>query len=119
MIFQDSGVETGKRVGVLKTSVNYTVDHGFPSEWGTILRDIVSRTHVDVFPPAIKGDQHAPVEHIIVWLNPGARTVTVKLPPERNRLPPTAAVLPRPPLGGDNDRRQVGLGRILEAANIT
>ena len=47
-----------------------------------------------------------------VRIRPGARVVWAKPPPEYKRLPWNAAILPRLPLGGDDDRRRGVLGRI-------
>ena len=49
---------------------------------------------------------------MIVWLHLDAGVVRAKPPSNRDRLPLNAAVLPRPPVGGDDDPRQSGLGRM-------
>ena len=49
MTFQDSEVEMQDHVGALETAVDDAVDHGLPLEGAKMLRDIVFRTHLDVF----------------------------------------------------------------------
>ena len=73
MMFQDSEVEMQDRVGALGTEV----DHDFPPECAKMLRDIVFRTHLDVFRRASRGDPPARVEPMTVRLQPGARAVRV------------------------------------------
>ena len=68
------------RVGVLETAVDNSVDHGFPQECAKMLRDIVFRTHLEVFrvvflPPAR-------VEHMVERLKLGSRVMLAKPPPE-------------------------------------
>ena len=91
MIFQDSEVEMRGRVGVLETAVNNAVDHGSPSECAKMLCDIVFRTHLDVLRRVLPGDPHARTKPVAVRLHAGARVVRAKPPPERNRLPWSAA----------------------------
>ena len=88
MIFQDFEVEMRDRVGVLETAVDNAVDHSFPRN---VMRDIVIFTHVEVFRPAFLGDPPARVESMMVRLQPGARAVRAKPPPEGDRLPRNAA----------------------------
>ena len=90
MMFQDSEVEMKDCVGALETAVNDTVDHGLPSECAKMLRDIVFRTHLDVFRRALLGDPAAPVEPITVRLQPGPRAVRAK---PRASPPAKAALL--------------------------
>ena len=59
MIFQKSEVEMQDRVGALETAVDDAVDHDLPPEYAKILRDIVFRTHLDVFRRALLGDPPA------------------------------------------------------------
>ena len=54
------------------------VDHGLPPECAKMLRDIVFRTHLDVFRRALLGDPPARVEPMTVRLQPGARAVRAK-----------------------------------------
>ena len=75
MMFQDSEVEMKDRVGALEAAVNDAVDHGLPPECAKMLRDIVFRTHLDVFRRALLGDPPARVEPMTVGLQPGARAV--------------------------------------------
>ena len=49
MMFQDSEVEMQDRVGALGTAVDDAKDHDLPPECSKMLRDIVFRTHFDVF----------------------------------------------------------------------
>ena len=71
MMFQDSEVEMQDRVGALETAVDDAVDdavdHDVPPECGKTLRDIVFRTHLDVFRRALLGDPPARVEPMTVW----------------------------------------------------
>ena len=69
------------------------------------------RSQLDVSCQAILGDPPARLNAMIVWLLPSATVVRAKPPPERSHLPLHAAVLPRPMLDMDDDRRQGGLGR--------
>ena len=110
MTLEDSDVETTDRVSELNTAVDDTVDHDFPPECTKMLRHIVSRTYLDVFRPAILGDLPARMEHMIVWVQPDAGGVRAKPPSNSDHLPLNAAVLPRPPVGGDNDRGLSDLG---------
>ena len=75
MMFQDSEVEMKDRMGALKTAVDDAVDHGLPPECAKMLRDIVFRTHLDVFRRALLGDPPALVDRMTVRLQPGARAV--------------------------------------------
>ena len=61
MIFQDFDVEMQDRVAVSETAVDYAVDHGFPSKFVEILRDIGFCTYLDVFRRAVWGH---PPEHV-------------------------------------------------------
>ena len=78
MMFQDSEVEMKGRVGALETAVDDAVDHGLMPECAKMLRDIVCRTHLDVFCRALLGDPPARVERMTVRLQPGARAVRAK-----------------------------------------
>ena len=75
MMLQDSEVEMQDRMGALETAVD---DHGLPPECAKVLRDIVFRTHLDVFRRALLGDPPARVEPMTVRLQPGARVVRPK-----------------------------------------
>ena len=77
MMFQDSKVEMTDCVRALETAVDDAVDHGLPPECAKMLRDIVYRTHLDVFRRALLGDPPARVEPMTVRLQPGARAVRV------------------------------------------
>ena len=77
-----------------------------------MLRDIVFRAHVDVFRRALLDNPPARVELMTLRLRPGARVVRAKPPLQYNLLLRNAAVVPRLPLGGDDDRRRGVLGRI-------
>ena len=48
MILLDSEVKMRDHAGVLETAVDDAVDRGSPPECAKMLRDIVSRTHLDV-----------------------------------------------------------------------
>ena len=61
MMFQDSEVEMRDRVGALGTTVDDADDHDLPPECAKMLRDIVFRTHLDVFRRALLGDSPARV----------------------------------------------------------
>ena len=100
MIFQDAEVEMRDRLGVLKTAVDNAVDHGSPPECAKMLRDIVFRTHLDVFCRAFSGDPPAREKPVAVLLHSGASVMRAKPPPKRNRLPWSAAASCR-------DRRSV------------
>ena len=78
MMFQDSEVEMQDRVGALETAVVDAGDHGLPPECGKVLRDIVFRTHSEVYSRAMLGDPPAHVEPMMVRLQPGARAVQAK-----------------------------------------
>ena len=65
------------RVGALGTAVDDADDHYLPPECTKKLRDIVVRTHLDVFRRALLGDPTAGVEPMTVRLKPGARAVRV------------------------------------------
>ena len=54
-------------VGVLETAVDDTVNHDFPPVCA-MMRDIVCRTHFDVFRRAFLGDAPARVEPMAVRL---------------------------------------------------
>ena len=112
MTLEDSDVEATDRVSVLKTAVDDTVDHGFPPECTNMLRDIVSRTNIDVFRPAILGDLPARMQHMIVRFQPDAGGVRAKPPSNSDHLPLNTAFLPRPPVGGNDDRGRSCLGRV-------
>ena len=56
MMFQDSEGEIQDRVGAWKTGFDDAVDHGLPPECAKMLRDIVLRTHLDVFRRALLGN---------------------------------------------------------------
>lgn len=75
-------------------------------------RDIIFGTHLDGIRRAVMGNPPACVEPMTMRLQPGSRTVWAEPPPERSRLPWYAAVLRRLPLGDDDDRHRVGLGRV-------
>ena len=77
-MFHDSEVEIKDRLGPLETTVDDAVDHGLPPECATMLRDIVFRTHRDVFRRALLVDPPACVKHMTVRLQPGARAVRAK-----------------------------------------
>ena len=62
MTLQYSEVERRDRVGVLETAVDDAVDHGFPPECAKLLRDIVSRTCLEVFCQTIFGGPPARVD---------------------------------------------------------
>ena len=51
--------------------------HELPPECAKMMRDIVFRTHLDVFRRALLGDPPPRVEPMIVRLQPGARAVRV------------------------------------------
>ena len=78
MMFQDSEVEMKDGVGALEMAVDDAVDHGLPPECAKMLRDIVFRTHLDVFRWALLGGPPARVEPMTVRLHPGARAVRAK-----------------------------------------
>ena len=78
MMFQDSEVETQDRVSALETAVDDAVDHGLPPECAKMLRDIVFRTHLDVFRRELLGDPPESVEPMTVRLLPGATAVRPK-----------------------------------------
>ena len=88
MMFQDSEVEMQDRVGALERAVDDAVGHGLPPECAKMLRDIVFRTHVDVFRRALLGDPPARVEPMTVQLQPGARAVRAKPRASHNSLSP-------------------------------
>ena len=76
-MFQDSEVEMKDRVGALGTAIDDADDQDLPPECAKMLRDIVFRTHLDVFRRALLGDPPARVETMTVRLQPGARAVRV------------------------------------------
>ena len=77
-MFQDSEVEMQDRVSALETAIDDDVDHGLPPECAKMLRDIVFRTHLDVFRQVLLGDPPARVDPMTVRLQPGARAVQAK-----------------------------------------
>ena len=91
MIFQDSEVEMRDCVGVLEPAVDNSVDHDFPPECAKMLRDTVLHTHLDVFRRELLGDPTARKKPVAVPLHSSERVVRAKPPPERNRLPWSAA----------------------------
>ena len=78
MMFQDSEVEMQDRVSAVETAVDDAVDHGLPPKCAKMLRDIVFRTHLDVFRRALLDDPPARVEPMTVRHQPGARAVRAK-----------------------------------------
>ena len=78
MMFQDAEMEMQDCLGGLETAVDDAVDHGLTPECAKMLRDIVFRTHLDVFRRALLGDPPARVEPMTVRLQPGARAVRAK-----------------------------------------
>ena len=77
MMFQDSEVEIQDRVGALGTAVDDADDHDLPPECAKMLRDIVFRTHLDVFRRALPGNPPSRVEPMTVRIQPGPRAVRV------------------------------------------
>ena len=77
MMFQDSDVEMQDRVGALGTAVDDAGDHELPPECAKMLRDIVFRTHLDVFRRELQGDPPSRVEPMTLRLQPGARVARV------------------------------------------
>ena len=75
IMLQTSDVEMHDRVGALGTAVDDAVDHELPPEYAKIIRDIVCRTHLDVFRLALLDDPPARVELMTVRLQPCARAV--------------------------------------------
>ena len=63
------------RMGALGKVVDDAVDLELPPECTKMLRDIVVRTHLDVFRRVFLGDSPARVELMNVWSQPGARAV--------------------------------------------
>ena len=59
MMFKDSEVEMQDGVVALTTAVDDAVDHGRPLDCAKMLRDIVFRTHLDVFRRVLLGDPPA------------------------------------------------------------
>ena len=94
------------RVGVFEMLIDDAVGHGFPAKCAKISRDIVCRMQHQVFRLTIRHDPPARVEHMIVWLQRSARVVRGNLLSDRTRLPCNAAVLPKPPISDDDDRRR-------------
>ena len=78
MMFHDFEVEMQDHVGALETTVDDAVDHSLPPECAKIFRDIVFRTHYDVFRRALLSDPPARVGPMTVRLQPGARSVRTK-----------------------------------------
>ena len=76
-MFQDAEVEIQDRVGALETAFDDADDYDVPPEYAKMLRDIVFRTHLDVFRRAFLGDPPTRVEPMTVRLQPGARAVRV------------------------------------------
>ena len=70
MLFQDSEVEMKDGVGALEMAVDDAVDHGLPPECAKMLRDIVFRTHLDVFRRALLGD---PSARCLLYTSPSPR----------------------------------------------
>ena len=66
MMFLASEAEMQNCVGALETVVDDAVDHGLPSECAKMLRDIVFRTHLDVFRRGLLGDPPARVKPLTV-----------------------------------------------------
>ena len=64
-------------MGALGTAVDDAVDHELPPECAKVMRDIVFRTHLDVFRRALLGDPPSRAEPMTVRLQPGARAVRV------------------------------------------
>ena len=62
-------------MGALGTAVDDAVDHELPPESAKVMRNIVVRTHLDVYRRELLGDPPARVEPVPVWLQPGARDV--------------------------------------------
>ena len=91
MIFLDSEVEMRDHAGVLETAVDDAADRGSPPECAKMLRDVVSRTHLDVLCRALSGDPPARMKLGAVQFHAGARVVQTKSKPERNRLRWSAA----------------------------
>ena len=52
----------------LETAIDDVVDHGLPPECATMLRDIVFRTHLDLFRRVLLSDSPARVEPMMVRL---------------------------------------------------
>ena len=77
MIFQNSEVEIRDGVGALGTAVDDAVDHELPPESAKVMRNIVVRTHLEVYRRELLGDPPARVEPVPVWPQPGARGVRV------------------------------------------
>ena len=76
MMFQDSEVEMQDRVGAWGTAVDDADDHDFPSEGAKMLRDIIVRTHLDVFRRELLGDPPSRVESMTVRLQLGCLLYT-------------------------------------------
>ena len=91
MVFQDSELEMQDRVDALETAVNDGADHGSRPKCAKMLRDIVFPTHLDVLCPALLGEPPAPNKPVAVRLLSVARVVWAKPPPERYRVPWSAA----------------------------
>ena len=68
MMFEDSEVEMQDGVDSLGTAVDDAHDHESPLKCAKMLRDIVFRTHLDVFRPALLGDLPARLEPMTVRL---------------------------------------------------
>ena len=74
-MFQDSEVEMQDRMGALGTAVDDAGDHDLPPECAKMLRDIVFRTHLDVFRGALLGDPPSRVEPMtcLLYTSPSPR----------------------------------------------
>ena len=75
MMFQYSEVEMKDRMGASRTAVDDAVGHDVPPECAKIVRDVVFRTHFDVFRRALLDDPPARVEPMTVRFQPGASAV--------------------------------------------
>ena len=66
------------RVCALVTAVDDAVAHSLPEECAKMLRDIIFRTHLDVFRRTLLGDPPARVEPMTVRIQPGAKALRAK-----------------------------------------
>ena len=89
------------RVGGLETAVDNAVDHGLPPECAKMLRDIVFRTHLDVFCRALLDDPPVRVEPMTLRLQPGTRAVPAKPHARAVRAKPRASPIAHIP-GDEN-----------------
>ena len=71
-MFQDPEVGMKDRVGALETTVDDVLGDESPPECAKMTRDIVFRTHLDVFRWALLGDPPARMEPMTVRRQPGA-----------------------------------------------